>query len=282
MNLNEAIAATGMTPPRSFTPGRWLRFPGIGKGRANRSGWCRVISPTLAIFGDWSSAFTEVWRDDAHRDDARSLQALRDAQDRERRFAADQRRKQASVAMDAQSMVSRAVAGKHPYLSRKGFPNLVGLTLEGKLLVPVMDFERYPEVISAQLINEDGEKKFLTGGRAKGGVYRLGVAPSNARRVVLCEGYGTGLSLDAALRMLPGAHCVLVCFSARNLELVASLLPSSIDALIAADNDKSRTGEESAKRTGRRWVMPPDAGKDWNDIHVTHGIRAVVQALRQA
>lgn len=286
MNLADAISATGMTPPRTFVCGRWLRFPGIGKGRSNRSGWCRVISPTMAIFGDWSSGLTQVWRDDTHRDDQRSLQALRDAQHRERRFAAEQRRKQARVAMDAQAMLSRAVAGTHPYLARKGFPALIWLTLEGKLLVPVMDFERYPQVISAQLISEDGEKKFLTGGRAKGGVYRFGVAPSKARRVVLCEGYATGLSIDAALRMLPGAHCVVVCFSAGNLEHVSGLLPKSIDALVCTDNDHpnrvtgTKAGEESARRTGRRWIMPTEVGTDFNDLHVAKGIRAVVEVLR--
>jgi putative DNA primase/helicase len=280
MRLAETIAAAGMTPPKAFTPGRWLRFPGIGKGRANRSGWCRVISPTLAIFGDWSSAFTQVWRDESHRDDARSLQALRDAQERERRFAREQRAKQASVARDAQAMVSRAVPGLHPYLARKGFPSLNGLLLDGKLLVPVMDFERYPEIITAQLISEDGEKKFLTGGRAKGGVYQLGVSCLKARHVALCEGYATGLSVQSALRMITGAHCVLVCFSARNLELVASLIGSCVDAAICADNDLSGTGQDSAKRTGRRWVMPETAGTDYNDLHISHGIRAVLESIR--
>lgn len=280
MNLADAIAATGMTPPRRFVCGRWLRFPGIGKGSSNRSGWCRVISPTMAIFGDWSSGLTQVWRDDSHRDDQRSLQALRDAQARERRFSQEQRAKQAGVAREAQAMVSRATSGTHTYLARKGFKDLVGLTLDGKLVVPVMDFERYPSIITAQLISEDGEKKFLPGGRAKGGVYRFGVPATKARRVVLCEGYATGLSLDAALRLLPGPHCVLVCFSARNLEQVAGMLPESIDALIAADNDASRTGEESAKRTGRRWVMPAKVGHDFNDVMTQSGIRAVVDALR--
>lgn len=282
MTLEQAIIAAGMTPPRAFTEGRWLRFPGVGKGRANRSGWCRVISPTMAIFGDWSSGMREVWRDDSHRDDERSRQALRDAQDRERRFAAQQREKQLQASRKAEDMVARAVPGTHPYLARKGFPSLVGLTLEGKLLVPVMDFERYPKIISAQLIDESGEKKFLTGGRAKGGVHRLGVAPSRARRIVLCEGYATGLTLEAALRLLPGPLCVIVCFSAGNLELIASMMPATLDCLVCADHDASKTGEEAAKRTGRRWVMPDDAGQDFNDVHATRGLRAVVDAIRSA
>lgn len=282
MNLAEAIAATGMTPPRAFPEGKWLRFPGIGKGRSNRSGWCRVISPTMAIFGDWASGFRQVWHDDSHTDDKASQQALRDAQARERRFAAEQSRKQSSVANDAHHLVSDSDHSTHPYLARKGFPDLIGLTSAGNLVVPVLDFERYPNILTVQLINEDGQKKFLPGGRAKGGVYRLGVPAARARRVLLCEGYATGLSLDAAVHLLPGSYCVIVCFSARNLELIASIIPESMDCLVCADNDASRTGEESARRTGRKWIMPIDVGTDWNDVHVSQGLHAVMEAVRDA
>lgn len=286
MTLVESIIAAGMTPPRAFIEGRWLRFPGVGKKRGNKSGWCRVISPTMAIFGDWSSGVRVVWKDDAHLDDERSRQALRDAQKRERSFAQEQRAKQSLVALQAQEMVDRAVPATHAYLARKGFPMLHGLVLDGKLLIPMMDFGRYPAVISAQLIDESGEKKFLYGGRAKGAVHRLGVAATKARRVVLCEGYATGLTLEAALRKLPGAYSVIVCFSASNLEHVASLLPESMPALIAADNDTPnkltglKAGEEAAKRTGRTWIMPSVIGTDYNDLHAANGLMAVVEALR--
>lgn len=280
MNLSEAIAAAGMTPPRQLVEGRWLRFPGAGKGRANRSGWCRVICPTLAFFGDWSTGLTVEWRDQKHEDNERSRWAMEQARKRQREFADQERARQRQAADRARSIVTQAKPSTHPYLARKGFPALNALTLEGRLIVPVMDFERYPSVISAQLIDENGEKKFLPGGRTKGGVYRLGVAPEKARRVVLCEGYATGLSLEAALRMLPGPHCVVVCFSASNLELVSSLLKG--EALIAADNDASRTGENSAKGTGRRWIMPANIGTDFNDLHTSQGLWAVVEAIRTA
>jgi putative DNA primase/helicase len=280
MTLIEAIMAAGMTPPRQITEGRWLRFPGAGKGRSNRSGWCRVICPTLALFGDWSTGLTVEWRDQKHEDDERSRWAMEQARKRQREFAEHERARQRESADKARAMLNQATTSTHPYLARKGFPALSGLTLEGKLIVPVMDFERYPDVISAQLIDEQGDKKFLPGGRAKGGVYRLGVPTEKARRVVLCEGYATGLSLDAALRMLPGPYCVIVCFSARNLETVSELL--KCDALVAADNDASHTGEQSAKRTGRRWIMPGTVGTDFNDLHTSQGLRAVVEAIRTA
>lgn len=288
MNLADAISATGMTPPRAFTCGRWLRFPGIGKGRSNRSGWCRVISPTLAIFGDWSSGLRTVWKDEQYVEDERSRKALADAQERERRFSAEEITRQRLVADKAREMIDGATISAHPYLARKGFPALQGLTVHGKLLVPMMDFDRYPHVVSAQLIDDEGAKLFLKGGRAKYAVHRLGVIHTKARRVALCEGYATGLSIEAAIRMLPGPHCVLVCFSADNLERIAAKLPADCNGMVCADNDHpnkitgAKAGEEAAKRTGFPWVMPETVGHDWNDVHTSQGLRAVMEAIRKA
>ncbi len=277
MTLAAAIQAHGMTPPQHIPAGRWVRFPGIGKGRANRSGWCRLITPTLAIFGDWSSGLTETWRDDAHVDDARSRQLMRDARTKERQFAAEQRRRQEAAALSAAQIVRAAAPSTHPYLVRKGFPSLMGLVRDGKLVVPIRDVANYATIISAQLIDEAGEKRFVTGGRTRGGIYCIGASLTRAKRIVLCEGYATGLSLDAALQRLLGPHTVIVCFSAQNMERIAERFPS---AVIAADNDASKTGETVAKRTGLPWVMPSEVGQDWNDVHVQLGLHAVVEGLR--
>lgn len=277
MNLEQAIAAAGMTPPPRIYPGRWLRFPGSGKGKSNRSGWCRMISPTLAIYGDWSSNFSATWCDDTHRDDETTQRLLAEARVRERAFAAEQRARQAAAALKAESLISEAMSRSHSYLSRKGFPERAGLVHDGKLLIPVRDVADYGRVISVQLIAENGEKRFLPGSRTRGGIYRIGVMPARAKRLVLCEGYVTGLSLEVALQRLPGAHAVIVCFSAMNLEVVAETFKT---AMVCADNDESKTGEEAAKRTGLKWLMPPDVGDDFNDMHRRHGIHAVTEALR--
>lgn len=277
MRLEDAIVAAGMTPPHKIVEGRWLRFPGMGKKSSNRSGWCRVISPTMAIFGDWSTGLTETWRDDTHRDDEQSRRLLEEARHREQQFAAEQRAKQAVVAREAQALVRNAVISGHPYLVRKGFPDCVTLVHQGKLVIPVRDVADYRQIISAQLIDQAGDKRFLTGGRTRGGIHRLGAA--RASRIVLCEGFATGLSLDAALSRLQGTHAVIVCFSAHNLERVASRFPG---ALIAADNDESHTGEDAAERTGLKWIMPPMVGDDYNDLMQRDGIYSVVAALRKA
>ncbi len=275
MTLEQAISAAGMTPPARFTPGKWLRFPGAGKGRSNRSGWCRVISPTLAIFGDWSSNFTSIWRDDSHRDDAESRRLLAQARERERQFAVQQRKRQEEVALQAERIIKLATEGTHWYLEKKGFPHHVGLVLNGKLLIPMRDVADYRRVISIQEIGDGGGKRFLPGSKTRGGIYRLG--PLHPRQTYLCEGYATGLSIQAALQRLPGPNAVIVCFSAKNLEVVAE---SFSGAFVCADNDESKTGETSAKQTGLKWVMPPEVGTDFNDLHLRRGLHAVTEVLR--
>lgn len=277
MTLTEAIAATGMTPPPSITPGRWIRFPGIGKGRENRAGWCRVITPTLAIFGDWSSNFTSTWKGDSHLDDETTRRLLAEARRREKQFAREQAERQRKTAAQARELISSCHVGTHCYLERKGFPDRRELIDENKnLVIPMRDSRDYTRVLSAQLIAENGEKKFLPGGRARGAVFRIG--SPQASRPVLCEGFATGLSIDAALKRLPGTHAVIVCFSAKNMERVAQDLRS---AVIAADNDLSATGEEAAVRTGLPWTMPYEVSSDFNDLHRNIGLHAVVERMRE-
>lgn len=276
MTLHQAITAAGMTPPTNIVAGKWLRFPGVGKKRSNRSGWCRLITPTLAVYGDWSSNFSATWKDDSHQDDERSRRLLAEARQREREFIKAQKAKQEQVASSAASIIAKATTGKHWYLGKKGFPNHCGLIYEGNLLIPIRDVDDYRKVISAQLVLAEGEKRFLPGGRTRGGVHRLG--SPNAKRIALCEGYATGLSIEAALKRLTAAFAVIVCFSAKNLEYVARRFPG---AFVCADNDESKTGEEAAKRTGLKWTMPSEVDSDFNDLHMNAGLHAVVGKLRE-
>lgn len=276
MNLSETLAAAGLTPPANLVPGRWLRFPGVAKGRSNRAGWCRLITPTFAIYGDWSTGISETWRDANHRDDAEFRRLLEVARMRERAFADRERQRRREAALEARALIRQASVATHPYLARKGFPELQGLVLGAKLLIPIRDAHVYSRILSVQEIDAAGEKRFLMGSRTRGGIHRLGVP--NARRTLLCEGYVTALSLDAALKRLPGPHAVIACFSAGNLEIVAPHFP---DALICADHDASGTGERTARATGLPWVMPQDVDMDFNDLHLRDGLHAVVSVLRR-
>ena len=253
--------------------GRWIRFPGIGKGKSNRAGWCRLIAPTMAIFGDWSTGVSEIWRDDSHADDETTVRLLRDAQARERRFAAEQLAKQREAAGRARQLLDAAQPGAHPYLQRKGLGHIHGLVFGEHLLIPVRDVYNYG-LISLQQINPEGEKRFLHGSRARGGIYRIG----SPGKTFLCEGYATGLSLHEAAKRLHKHAAIIVCFSAGNIETVASKFPG---AAVCADHDASGVGERIARKTGLPWAMPPDLGMDFNDLMLQRGLHSVVQVLRE-
>jgi putative DNA primase/helicase len=282
VTLEQTLAALGMTPPRHIALGRFMRFPGCGKNGRNTAGWCRLIMPTLAVYGDWSTGLSEVWRSDEHVDSAEAQRLLREARDRERRMARERAARQSDVAREASRLIATSKVASHAYLVRKGFPDERGLVCGTQLVIPMRDVADYDRVLSAQLISESGEKLFLTGGRAMGAVYRIGAIGVDAR-VVLCEGYATGLSLHTAMARLRGKACVVCCFSANNLERVATHFPG---AVIAADNDLpnkltgERAGEAAAIRTGLKWVMPSDPG-DFNDLHQSGGIHAVVEKMRE-
>lgn len=158
----------------------------------------------------------------------------------------------------------------HPYLIRKGLPEAACLVYEGQIIVPMrVERQHRRELVNVQRINADGEKRFLTGGRAKGAVHHIG--PSNAREVWLVEGYATGLSLLAALRGMYRNASVVVCFSAGNLKY---------DGATHVMGDGDDAGREAAKATGLPWVDCPD-GMDANDLHVKHGLGALQKAIRQ-
>lgn len=276
MNLAETLLSAGMTPPKTFRVGRWLRFPGVGKGPRNRAGWCRMVTPTLAIYGDFSSNLRAVWTDANHKDDDSSREALQRAREQAKQQWFEERERQRQVAKQGEELLRAATCMQHTYLATKGFPEMQGLCFGDQLLVPVRDV-REQNLINVQHIAPDGTKKFMVGGRARFGIHRLGALRAN--RTLLCEGYATGLSLyEAAKRLWSGVR-VVVCFSAGNLECVACEFPG---ALVCADNDLSGCGERTAKATGLKWVMPAVGGTDFNDLHVSCGLFAVVTKLREA
>lgn len=177
------------------------------------------------------------------------------------------------AAATASDMLRSAKDGEHNYLHIKGHGDQRGLVLpDGGLLVPMRHW-RTNALVGCQVIRWDDaearyEKKMLPGMRAKGAVLRLGspVAP----RFWLVEGFATGLSVQAAVRLLRFQDAVVVCFSAGNLIHVAGQIGGNV--VICADNDASGAGERAAVATGRPYVMSPAVGEDANDLHKRAGV----------
>ena len=173
---------------------------------------------------------------------------------------------QADAVKRAAFIMSQTVLGKHEYLNAKGFEGAEDMIWghEGKktLVVP-MRVDGH--LVGCQLIEEDGSKKFLYGQRTSNAELVI----DNKGVHILCEGYATALSIQAALKKMSRRYTIHVCFSAGNMKKVAQGLP---DGLLIADNDKSGTGERVAKEIGWKYWMSDVVGEDANDTHQRVGL----------
>jgi hypothetical protein len=166
-------------------------------------------------------------------------------------------------------------------LTAKGVgPN--GARIYGEsLVVPVRNADG--ELHSLQFICPDGSKKYLAGGRIRGGHFMMG-EPNG----VLCvaEGFATGASIHEATGL-----AVAVAFDAGNLLPAASGLLRkfpTLRLLLCADDDYRSEGNpgkakamEAAKAVDGAVVFPdfgaerPEGATDFNDLHKVRGPEAV-------
>lgn len=206
---------------------------------------------------------------------------------------------------DIAARVNRVLRGcsydAHPYLERKGFPDARVLVRDGLAVIPVRDKSGRP--MSIQAIDADGGKRFMRGLPVKGGRFRIG----HGRGLRwYCEGYATGLTLDAALRQMSRhGDSVVVCFSAANVASVAGrrgIVVPDRDPAICQGADRHRydlavyedcplcpdcgtaslppTGEKWARRTGLPMLVPPDLG-DVNDWTAQAGYGPLIEAMQR-
>lgn len=196
--------------------------------------------------------------------------------------------RQAAAAVAAAAWEAAEACQGHPYLLRKGVESYglrvagqdrrarlwndqagewqdVAAVRAGDLLVPMLD--EAGALVNLQRIDQNGRKRFIMGGRAHGCHHRIEGATG---RTVLAEGYATGATWHAAT-----GDTVVLAFSAGALPAVAAYAAAD---LVAADNDESQAGENAAKATGLRFLMPPTVG-DWNDYAAAHGLDGLRAAV---
>lgn len=121
----DAIRAAGLEPPIAIEPGKFHRFPGIGKRNGNTAGWCKLFDDGLGgAFGDWSSGLTEHWyaKRDMPFSPAERAAFRQQVEHSKAQAAADRKNKQEKSATRAVSIwdSASAAADDHPYLVRKG------------------------------------------------------------------------------------------------------------------------------------------------------------------
>jgi len=182
---------------------------------------------------------------------------------------------QKQAAAKAAGLLNNCQRAMHDYLKAKGFPEEPGnVYVKDGVPYLIIPMRVGSQLVGAQVISPEGDKKFLYGQRTKGAEYVF----DNKGPHILVEGYATALSVRAAMKALRMRYTIHVCFSAQNLLHISKQLE---DCFIIADNDASTTGQRMAEQSGKRWWMPPTTGHDFNDMHQEVGLFKASQALQK-
>jgi putative DNA primase/helicase len=163
----------------------------------------------------------------------------------------------------------------HPYLVSKGFPEEQGnVWANGGKDILVIPMRIDSHLVGVQLIDDEGNKKFLHGQTTKGASFCM-----NAKGIpIFCEGYATALSIRECMKASNIKYAIYVCFSASNLKNVARTVGGG---LIVCDNDPNGVGEKFAKVTGKPYWLSETVGNDFNDDHMALGTFRMSQKLKK-
>ena len=247
--------------------GVWKRFP-TDDHPHKRNGAVKFMGDHGFVQNHATQTEVSVWKSDKPTtfDPEKLARVVQKAQD-------DTERRQREAAQKAQFIMDRCDQARHDYLKAKGFEDQIGFVLpaDGKQTL-VIPMRVAGKLVGCQLIDQEGGKKFLFGQRTSQAEFVF----DNKGPHIYCEGYATALSIRAALKSLKKQYTLHVCFSAGNMEKVALVHGPGF---VVADNDESKTGEESAKRIGLPYFLPPTVGQDFNDMQREVGLLRSAMAL---
>ena len=213
-----------------------------------------------------------------------------------------------NAALTAQARYRSARPETHPYLEKKGFPELVTRVLNSRIILPLSarpgESNFADSITAVQSIREDGTKLFEPPYcRSSGSSMHL---EQRERPEITwnCEGYATALSISAALDVMGRDNdLIIVAFSAGNLLKIAQ------EGIVVADHDLyicrypdcghkwdqetweprppcpecgregiPPTGQRFARSIGLTWWQSPEPG-DANDHHMNRGLDNLAEEL---
>ena len=299
--MSQACAAVGIDPPKKrLVPDVWVRTDTLGKNGKGDGSVKLDVDLKGGTAMNYQTGLHQRFRLGMASNDNRPAdpKVAEKRRERERQIEAERR----EVERICAAIVAGCREDRHAYFDKKGFPEELGLVCDDpREFFPSSRFgealgRALPEgggpfliipgriggkLVTVQFITVTGEKKNILKGVMSGAFHRI----ATGRDTWVCEGIGTALTARAALKVLGANATVLSAFSASNVGKVAEAIAGS---RIAADHDKPvetlenrGAGEFYARRSGRKFVMPPEPG-DWNDHHMKHGLRSVAVLLREA
>ena len=299
-SLSEAIAAfqdrlhaEGLGRPDIIkADGVLHRFRCEGDRKGTLNGWYVFYTEPVysAGYGDWKKGFQSTFclktdKTLSHEERqalAQQIQATKRKREQEREKLYLENEKRALNIWNRSHYPDK----KHPYLVAKAMPPDGLRQLRESLVVPLYQGGR---ITSLQLIDQKGNKKFISGARIQGSAFIYGDLRKPFKRAYIAESPSTGYSVHVLGNYAP----VFCAMSAGNLERVAcavrSKWPDVEEIIIAADNDINpgtdknpgiEYAEKAASACGGKVSIPQSIdGKkiDWCDLRlmalkgVTHG-----------
>lgn len=236
----QAMIAAGLTPIR-FDPvadGRIHRFRVDGDKAGSRNGWC-VLYHDHGAFGSWKTGEQHTWRAeiDATATPEKLAELRRQSESMRRQRAEDEFRVRESARAKAARLwgLAKPADASHPYLVRKGIKAYGARQLRDSLVIPVRDASGTLHTL--QFIDQDGGKRFLTGGRTRGCYCAIGRPAST---LLLAEGFATAATLHEAT-----GRATACAFNAGNLLPVALSLRAKfpeLEIIVCADDDRHTPG----------------------------------------
>lgn len=231
------MRAAGLAPVKD-TPvadGRIHRYRVDGDKPGSSNGWYALHLDPIphGAVGSWRTGETHPWRDSVAR--KINWQERQELQQRQRQVQYERAQAQHVVYAEARAKaeklwrVSRPADPAHPYLASKQVMPWSIRQLRDQLLIPV---RRNGVLHSLQMIDGDGNKRFLTGGRVGGGYFGIGKPDGT---ICVAEGYATAATVYEST-----GYATAVAFNAGNLKDVARHLafnhPRNKIILIADDD----------------------------------------------
>ena len=283
------ISSYGMFPPEYIEPGQLTRFSDGGK---NKDGWCILYvnsdGSAGAAFGNWKDIEKKwFYNPDGKKMTGKQQQDLtRQIKQAREKAEREQKAKQVQAAKKANEIWNNAKPADpaHAYLLKKQIKPC-GLKQSGKaLILPVYNDQK--QIISIQEIFENGSKKFMPGGRVKGGSFLIGDMTGDI--LFIGEGFATMSTIHTAT----GKPCI-IAFNSGNLKRVAQTFKNQYrnkKIIICADNDLKtekktgsnpgvKAGKEAARAIGAKLLICP-VNSDFNDLQQAQGLDAVKKALK--
>ena len=284
------LERAGIIPGEIIADGQLHRCGTEGKPNGKDGAYVLHLDhPASGWWKNYRIGESDTWvASDTHRMSAEDRQALNSRIKRDRATRKEgQNRSYAEAQAKAEAMLinlPKPEEGHQLYLKSKGVQPTGNLRVDGEaLIVPVLDANGNPQ--SIQTIYPNSSKRFLLGGKVKGGYFPI---KGSDGPLYIVEGLATGLSVHEAT-----GETILCAFNAGNLKPVAELARRtypSREIVIAGDNDSRTEGnpgrtkaEAAAQAVDGKWVVPlfedrPDLS-DFNDLHQLAGLDAVREQL---